>query len=97
MEEKQFRYQVALSDLSGCDIAANGGDFQTAVRKVRNWLVSEADAPRLAPSLILGRYADFQEWYWTRQVEAGFSDDDIRDYPTIELLDAMREWIALPA
>lgn len=42
LEEKPYRYQVALSDLSGCDIEAHTGDFQKAVRKVRNWLVNEA-------------------------------------------------------
>lgn len=94
LEEKPFRYQAAISDLSGCDIQAHGGDFERAVRKVRNWLVSEAGAPRDAPTLIIGKYADFQKSYVREKVAKGFSMEDIRDYPTVELLDAMREWIA---
>ena len=36
LEEQQFRYRAAISDLAGSDIEAHGGDMQTAVRKVRN-------------------------------------------------------------
>ncbi len=93
LEEKKYRYQAAISDLSGCDIEAHGGDFQIAVRKVRNWLVSEAGAPAVGASRILGAYADFQEWYYERQLAAGFSDEDIQDYPTSELLEAMVAWM----
>jgi len=94
LEEKKYRYQAAISDLSGCDIEAHAGDFQKAVRKVRNWFVSEAGVAAEGASRILGAYADFQEWYYERQLAAGFSEEDIQDYPTKELLDAMNIWIA---
>lgn len=93
LEEKLYRYQAAISDLAGCDIQAHAADFQKAVRKVRNWLVSEADITAEGASKILGAYADFQEWYYESQLAAGFSDEDIQDYPTKELLDAMKSWI----
>jgi hypothetical protein len=94
LEEKPYRYQAALSDLSGCDIQAHGGDYQKAVRKVRNWLANEAGAAAPGAGRILGRYVDFQGWHYRRQLDAGFSDEDIQDYPTKELLDAMVAWIA---
>jgi hypothetical protein len=94
LEEAAFRYQVAISDLAGCDIQMHSGDYQTAVRKVRNWLVTEAAAPREGSARILGAYADFQEWYYEKQLAAGFSEADIQDYPTKELLGAMEMWIA---
>jgi hypothetical protein len=93
LEERPYRYQAAISDLSGCDIEVHGGNFEKAVRKVRNWLVNEAGAPSEGASKILGRYFDFQEWHYERQLSLGFSEDDIRDYPTRELLSAMTEWI----
>ena len=37
LEEEPYRYQAAISDLAGNDIEAHGGDYLTAVRKVRNW------------------------------------------------------------
>jgi hypothetical protein len=92
LEEKPYRYQVALSDISGCDIQYHAADFQQAVRKVRNWLVSEAGIAADGAARILARYADFQGWYFEKQLAAGFSDDDIKDYETSELLTAMIEW-----
>jgi hypothetical protein len=94
LEEEKYRYQVAISDLSGCDIEAHKGDFQNAVRKVRNWLVSEAGVSANGATKILGAYVDFQEWHYERQLAAGFSEEDIQDYPTSELLDSMTDWIA---
>jgi hypothetical protein len=95
LEEKPYRYQASLSDLSGCDIEVHSGDFQKAVRKVRNWLVNEAGAANKGAGQILGKYVDFQEWHYERQLKAGFSEEDIQDYPTKELMDAMVEWVAL--
>ena len=92
LEERPYRYQAALSDLSGCDIETHGADYQKAVRKVRNWLVTEAGGHAHGATHILGKYVDFQEWHYERQLTAGFSDEDIQDYPTKELLDAMITW-----
>lgn len=93
LEEKSFRYQAALSDLAGCDIAPHAGDIQAAVRKVRNWLDQASRSDTIGAGRILARYEDFQAWYFERQISLGFSEDDIRDYSTFELLSAMREWV----
>lgn len=92
LEEKPYRYQAALSDISGCDIQYHAANFQQAVRKVRNWLVSEAGITADGATRILARYTDFQGWYFEKQLAAGFSDEDIKDYETSELLAAMMEW-----
>ncbi len=94
LDEQRHRYLAAFSDIAGSDIGYHYGDYQVAVRKVRNWLVSEAQIAAIGASRILARYADFQGWYYERQLAAGFSEDDIEDYPTAELLAAMVEWRA---
>ena len=93
LEEKPYRYQAALSDVAGSDIQYHNSDFQVAVRKVRNWLVSEAGVEAPGPARVLARYTDFQGWYYEKQLAAGFSEDDIKDYDTSELLKAMLEWM----
>lgn len=93
LEEKPYRYQAAISDLAGCDIQAHGADFSVAVRKVRNWLVSESHVNADGAARILDAYTDFQGWYYEEQRQAGFSDADIQDYPTRELLVAMNDWM----
>jgi hypothetical protein len=94
LEERKYRYQAALSDIAGCDIEAHGGKFETAVSKLRNWLVNEAGAQNTGTTKIIGKYADFQQWYWETQLKAGASEEDIKDYPTKEVLSQMREWFA---
>lgn len=93
LEKIPYDYQRSLSDISGWDIQAHAGDHIAAVRHVRSWLVRQAGAPRIGPSRILGDYASFQEWYWERELESGASEDDIRAYPTVQMIEAMREWI----
>ncbi|ASR53659.1 hypothetical protein B5J99_18515 [Blastomonas fulva] len=60
---------------------------------VRNWLVHHAGAVNIGASKIQGDYAAFQEWHWERELAQGASEDDIRDYPTIQLISAMRRWV----
>lgn len=95
LEQRRYQLKAALSDLAGCDVEAHGEDHEKAVRKVRNWLVNEAGAEKIGAGRILGKYADFQQWYFEGQLAAGFSEDDIKDYPTSELLAAMTEWMEL--
>lgn len=77
LEEHRYRYQASISDLAGCDIQTHDGNYQKAVRKVRNWLAHEAGLQAVGAQRILYAYADFQEWYYERQLANGFSDEDI--------------------
>ena len=99
LEEQKYRFQAALSDISGCDILAYGTDEQkapqNAVKHVRGWLVSEAAAKSVGPSRIMGAYQDFQEWYWETKLSEGASESEIKEYPTSELLGEMFKWLEL--
>jgi len=92
LEEQRYRYQAAISDLAGSDIEAHQGNYQTAVRKVRNWLAGMPGFEGIGSARVLADYEDFQRWHIERQRNRGFSDDDIRDYSTAELLRAMFQW-----
>jgi hypothetical protein len=93
LEHTRYDYQKALSDISGWDIGAHDGDFETAILRTRNWLVARAGAPPVGASRIRGKYLDFQEWHWERERFRGSSEDDIKAYPTNELLQAMHDWM----
>ena len=92
LEEQRYRYQAAISDLAGSDVEAHDGDYQLAVRKVRNWLAAMPGFEDIGAARVLADYEDFQEWYYKRQRSRGFSQEDIQDYATAELLRAMIEW-----
>lgn len=95
LEETRYDYQKSLSDISGWDIEAHDGDYKKAVRKVSRWLIQHAGATPIGPAAILAHYQDFQEWYWEREIGRGASEDDIREYPTIDFVNAMTEWVSL--
>ena len=79
--------------MAGSDIASHEGNFEIAVRKVRNWLTNNIpDVDRVAASRVLSEYSDFQEWYIERQRAQGFLEQDVQDYPTSEFLDEMLNW-----
>lgn len=94
LEENRYDYQKSLSDIAGWDIEAHDGDYQKAIRCVRNWLVAKPATPKVGSAKIVGEYAAFQEWHWERELAAGSSEEDIREYPTVEVVQAMHEWKA---
>jgi hypothetical protein len=93
LETTRYDYQKALSDIAGWDIQVHGGDFQKAVRRVRDWLVNRAGAAPIGAARIQGKYIAFQEWHYERELANGASDDDIKEYPTSLILTAMGEWM----
>jgi len=94
LENERFDYQRSLSDIAGWDIETHGNDYERAVLIVSRWLIRVAGAAPVGPSKILHDYADFQEWYWERELGRGASEDDIRKYPTIDFVQAMSEWVS---
>lgn len=95
LEEKPYRFQAALSDISGCDIQVHSGQFDKAMTKVRNWLHQVSGCAASGPPRLLSDYISFQEWDYESKLAEGFSDADIKEYPTFERLESMREWLRL--
>lgn len=93
LEHTRYDYRHFLSDIAGWDIQAHKGDHIIAVRAVNSWLQRQASAERIGAAKIMGNYAAFQEWYWEREQALGASKDDIQAYPTIQMIEAMAEWI----
>ena len=56
LEEQPYRYLQAVSDLNGSDIVCHDGKAQTAVKKVRDWLVNFANAQDFGPTKIMNAY-----------------------------------------
>ncbi len=94
LEHTRYDYQKCVSDISGWDIEPHGGDRTKAVRIVRNWLVRHAAAEARGAAKIEGDYTAFQAWYWERETANGSSQEDIREYPTIYVVQAMQEWVS---
>ena len=95
LEEQKYRYQIALSDLAGSDIEAHEGDYAKAIRKVRNWVTTLGVRQQIGASKLVGEYEDFRGWHFKKLQGTGFSSEDIADYPTEEMINAMTEWVSI--
>lgn len=70
------------------------GKYVTAIRKVRNWITTLGVPKLIGADKVSGEYEDFLGWHYKGLDAAGFSPEDIKDYPTKELIDAMTEWVS---
>jgi hypothetical protein len=92
LEQSRYDYQKCLSDIAGWDIESHDGDYLKLIRKVRNWLVRQEGSHPIGAAQIGADYATFQEWYWERELSRGATENDILEYPTIDMILAMQDW-----
>jgi hypothetical protein len=93
LERDRYRYQRVLSDISGNDIRAHGGDSQTLISEVRKWLgvATAMDLP--SGSLIWQRYNLFLGFLQTSLKKAGFVTEEIDTLETAEWIRRAQGWI----
>jgi len=94
LEAERYRYQAAISDLSGSDIGAHHDRPTEMVAQVRDWLNTEASGGLPGPSHIWAAFTDFTAWSYDVLRARGFSGDDIRRLPVPELVQEMKSWVA---
>jgi len=93
LEAERFRYQAAISDLSGSDIAVHGNQPVNVVSEVRHWLNNQANLRAPAPAEIWGRFTDFMADNYDTLKQRGFSEADIEMLPVHELIACIDSWI----
>jgi hypothetical protein len=94
LEEQRYRYQTAISDLSGSDIAVYGQSPRTLVAEVRNWQNSQAHLHAPGPTSVWTAFLEFMSYNYTALKERGFSDPDIGLLPIDELMTCIADWIS---
>jgi hypothetical protein len=94
LETERYRYQAAISDLGGSDIASHGNQPVRALAAVRNWLSGEAGVNAPGPSAIWVRFSDFAGENYNSLKRRGYSDEDVRLLPVPELIRGMVHWVA---
>ncbi|MEM1115523.1 MAG: hypothetical protein AAF845_06060 [Bacteroidota bacterium] len=85
LDRERFRYQAYLSDISGQDIKAHGDEPARAIRAVRNWLSSFADAMLPGATKMAERYALFLSELPDLLDEVGIERDELiyNEYTTL--------------
>ncbi len=89
LEEKQYRYQAALSDLSGSDIMFHNNEAIEIVKVIRNWFVTEGHSYKK----IWYTYNDFMGDLDKLLIEQGYDEDDFPEVPIPEIMSYMKKWL----
>lgn len=93
LEKEKFRYQAALSDLSGSDIKVHQDSAELISKEVRNWLTNVAQIEKPpGPSVVWGSYLDYNAWLFDKLTDQGYSSKDIDYLPISEVIRYMSEW-----
>jgi len=91
LEKEKFRYQKALSDLSGSDIKNHNDEVDKAIIAVRDWLVSEELKRGPSGPKVWANFNDFQAYLYDEVVEKdGHASTD--KVQIIEIIHHMQEW-----
>jgi len=94
LEAERYRYQAALSDLSGSDISAHNNNPKKALTAVRAWLVSISRPDAVGATKIWESFANFMAKKHKSLRARGFSNREIQDLAIPELIQCMVQWTA---
>jgi len=91
LEKKRYRFQKALSDLSGSDIKNHDDKPIKVVHAVRNWLVTEELKTGDSGKKVWDSFNDFQAYLYDEVVEKGGhkSTDEVQ---VSEIIHHMQNW-----
>ena len=93
LDQEQYRYQKAISDLSNSDIASHHNQPSRLVACVRDWLVNEELDRESSATRIWFDYNDFWSFLLQTLRARQFSDDEIERLPINEFMRWIDAWM----
>jgi len=93
LEAEKYRYQAAISDLSGSDIAVHSNKPENVAKQVRNWLNANAPERVVSPSQVWAAFNEFMSDNDADLTRNGFSRRDIKELAIDELMACMSQWV----
>ncbi len=93
LDNSRYRYQKAISDISGNDIAFHNSNPEDAIRAVRNWLQKLNPTQKFpSPNRIWIDYIEFDTYFVRMIKQEQFNKEDIRQMPWSEYIKYISEW-----
>ena len=93
IDAQDFRYQKALSDISGNDIEAYKNQPRLLVVKVRNWILSHEKRKIKTGSIIWEKYNEFYFDFTESLKNEGYKPLDFQEMKYSELIYFIKKWI----
>jgi hypothetical protein len=96
LEKERYRYQKALSDLSGSDIKSHDDDPIKLIKAVRDWFVTVESLRVDGTKRIWNSFNDFQAYLYDEVVEKS-GHDSVDDVQITEVIQYISDWLAIQA
>ena len=93
LEKERYRFQQAISDLSGSDIKAHNDEVDKVICSVRDWLVTEELKRGDSGAKVWDSFNDFQAYLYDEVVEKD-GHVSIDDVQVPEVIHHMEAWFA---
>jgi hypothetical protein len=93
LEKERYRYQRALSELSGSDISNHNDEPEDIVHAVRNWFRGMSSRKPPSGTVIWEDFNEFMADFYQAREEQGYKDKDLQLMPTREYVDFVEEWL----
>jgi len=93
LEKERYRFQKAISDLSGSDIKSHDDDVSKAIGSVRNWFVTEELGRGDSGAKVWNKFNEFQACLYDEVVEND-GHKSIDDVEIPEIIHHMENWFA---
>lgn len=92
LEKEKYRYQVALSDLSGSDIINHNDDAATVMKEVRDWFVVSESISAHSGNKIWQKFNEFHAYLYDRAV-INDGHESIEHLQIAEILKHIDNWL----
>lgn len=93
LEKEKYRYQKALSDMSGSDIKNHNDEPEELVRQVRNWFVENEIQHADSGTKIWETFNEFMADFYQKRQDERFKDRDLEMMPLPEYVRFIQEWL----
>lgn len=93
LEKERYRYQRALSDLSGSDIGSHNNEPEDVVHAVRNWFREIVSHSPPSGTVVWEHFNEFMADFYQARKEQGYKDKDLQLMPTREYINFIEEWL----
>ncbi|MBB1094418.1 hypothetical protein HUU61_24425 [Rhodopseudomonas palustris] len=94
LEKEKYRYQKAISDLSGSDIKNHNNEVFKVINAVRDWFVSEELSRGHSGLRVWNNFNDFEAYLYDEVVEKD-GHDSTDDVQITEIMYHMKEWFKI--
>lgn len=92
LEEEQYRFQAALSDISNSDIKTHNGEPIKLIKGVRDFFSENGLKHTPGYTFIYKKYLDFVDDFYDKRINEGFTKKEIFSMTIKEMIDYMFEW-----